>query len=249
MPAPPRRSTAVFSETRLIPASVNTPRRMIRSFVRREGRMTRAQEAALEQYWPRFGVSYANGPPDQQAVFGRRAPLTLDIGPGMGLTTVSLAADHPERDYLAVEVHRPGIGSLLQHAVKNGCSNIRTLNHDAVEVIRDMLPDNSLDQLLILFPDPWPKKRHHKRRLLNAGFARLLRPKLKDHALVYIATDWADYAEQIPEAFELSGYTNLAGAGRRSPRPHWRPLTKFEQRGLKLGHVVNDFVFCRSIGC
>lgn len=220
---------------------------MIRSFVRREGRMTRAQETALEQYWPHYGISYENRLLDQQSAFGRQAPLTLDIGPGMGLTTVSLAAAHPERDYLAVEVHRPGIGSILQHAVKSGCSNIRTLNHDAVEVIQNMLPNNSLDQVFILFPDPWPKKRHHKRRLLNTGFARLLRPRLKEHALVYIATDWSDYADQIPVTFENCGYINVAGPGRASPRPNWRPLTKFEQRGLRLGHGVCDFIFCRSL--
>ncbi|MDZ7734805.1 MAG: tRNA (guanosine(46)-N7)-methyltransferase TrmB [Gammaproteobacteria bacterium] len=220
---------------------------MIRSFVRREGRMTRAQATALEQHWPHYGIDYTARPLNPREIFGRSAPLTMDIGPGMGLTTVSLAAAHPERDYLAVEVHRPGIGSLLQHASGKGLGNIRAINHDAVEVIRDMLADNSLDQVLILFPDPWPKKRHHKRRLLNTAFAELLRPKLRGHALVYIATDWPDYAEQIPGPFENGGYLNLAGRGRVSPRPRWRPLTKFEQRGLRLGHGVSDFVFCRTL--
>lgn len=220
---------------------------MIRSFVRREGRMTVAQAQALEREWPRYGIEFSDIPIRPQALFGRNAPLTLDIGPGMGLTTTSLAAAHPERDYLAIEVHRPGIGSLLHHASKAALNNIRALNHDAVEVIRDMLPDNSLDQVLVLFPDPWPKKRHHKRRLLNGDFARLLRPKLKPHALLYIATDWQDYAEQIPASFEQEGYINLAGPGRAAPRPRWRPQTKFEQRGLRLGHRVADFAFCRTL--
>lgn len=209
--------------------------------------MTAAQAQALEREWPRYGIEYTSTPLDARQLFRRDAPLTLDIGPGMGLTTVGLASACPQRDYLAVEVHRPGIGSLLHHASKAGLTNIRAINHDAVEVIHDMLPDNSLDQALILFPDPWPKKRHHKRRLLNADFARLLRPKLKDHALIYIATDWQDYAEQIPEPFEQNGYINLAGPGRRAPRPYWRPQTKFEQRGLHLGHRVADFVFCRTL--
>lgn len=226
---------------------MSTHQRIIRSYVRREGRMTRAQARALERAWPRYGVEFSPTPVELQSLFGREAPLTLDIGPGMGLTTVGLAAAHPQRDYLAVEVHRPGIGSLLHHAEKAGVRNIRALNHDAVEVIRDMLPDNCLDQVMVLFPDPWPKKRHHKRRLLNAAFARLLRPKLKDHALVYIATDWQDYAEQIPAPFEENGYINLAGPGRWGPRPRWRPLTKFEQRGLGLGHRVADFAFSRSL--
>lgn len=221
--------------------------RQVRSYVRREGRMTRAQEAALKKYWPQYGIDYSPEPIDPQQLFQRRAPLTLDIGPGMGLTTVGLAADHPERNYLAAEVHRPGIGSLLHHMAKAGLGNIRTINHDAVEVLRDMLPDGSLDQVLVMFPDPWPKKRHHKRRLLDTGFVRLLRPKLKDHGLVYVATDWADYAEQIPGVFETNGYLNLAGPGYTSPRPLWRPLTKFEQRGLGLGHGVSDFIFCRTL--
>jgi len=212
--------------------------------VRREGRMTRAQADALTRHWPDYGIEYQPAALEPQAVFGRRAPLTLDIGPGMGLTTVALAAAHPERAYLAVEVHRPGIGSLLHHAAGNRLANLRVIQHDAVEVIRDMLPAHGLDQVLILFPDPWPKKRHHKRRLLNAAFAERLRPKLKDHAVVYVATDWADYAEQIPAAFEETGYVNLAGRERPGPRPRWRPPTKFEQRGLRLGHGVRDFAFC-----
>lgn len=245
MPVPLRRLMAASSD---IPVdnTVTTQPRLIRSFVRREGRMTRAQEQALEDLWPTYGLEFSPATLIPASVFGRPAPLTLDIGPGMGLTTVSLAAAQPQRDYLAVEVHRPGIGSLLHQIRRAGISNVRALCHDAIEVIHNMLADASLDQVLVMFPDPWPKKRHHKRRLLNAEFARLLRPRLKSHALVYVATDWLDYAEQIPAIFENNGYINLAGSGRASPRPRWRPLTKFEQRGLGLGHSVRDFIFCCS---
>lgn len=206
--------------------------------------MTRAQERALAQYWPVYGVGPETGLLPLDQLFERAGPLVLDVGPGMGLTTVALATDRPWFNYLAVEVHRPGLGSLLHHVAAAGLRNVRAVCGDVVEVVRDRLPDRSLDQVLVLFPDPWPKKRHHKRRLLNADFAHLLRPKLKRHARLYIATDWIHYAEQIPVIFEDNGYQNLAGTGRGLPRPHWRPLTKFEQRGLTLGHSVCDFAFC-----
>lgn len=206
--------------------------------------MTRAQEQACERLWPVYGLDYQTQTIFAARLFGRSAPLTLDIGSGMGQTTVSLATANPWRDYLAVEVHRPGIGSLLHQTDRAGIRNIRAISHDVIEVIATMLANASLDQVLVMFPDPWPKKRHHKRRLLDDDFARLLRPKLKNHALVYIATDWSDYAEQICAPFENSGYRNLAGPRRTSPRPHWRPRTKFEQRGLHRGHSVSDFVFC-----
>lgn len=209
--------------------------------------MTRAQEEALEKYWPIYGIEFSQKQIHPDALFGRRsASLVLDIGPGMGTTTVALAKTHPENDYLAVEVHRPGIGSLLRLAAGQQLNNIRVISHDAVEVIRHMLPDNCLSQVLVFFPDPWPKKRHHKRRLLNGAFAKLLSSRLRDHGRICISTDWSDYAETIPDAFEHSGYRNLAGAGRSSPRPRWRPATKFERRGAGLGHAVHDFIFARS---
>lgn len=221
--------------------------RQIRSYVRREGRMTRAQEDALEKYWPDYGIDYSPALLDPDGIFERRgAPLVLDIGPGMGITTAALAQAHPENNYLAVEVHKPGIGSLLRLAAGYNLSNIRVISHDAVEVIRNMLPNNTLAQVLIFFPDPWPKKRHHKRRLLNVVFTGLLRPKLRDHGRVYISTDWADYAATIPVAFEQAGYMNLAGENRCIPRPRWRPETRFEQRGFRLGHAVCDYLFVRS---
>lgn len=218
-------------------------KRLIRSYVRREGRMTRAQERALAGQWADYGVATGTGLLAVDTLFPRPAPLVLDIGPGMGLTTVTLASQRPEFNYLAVEVHRPGLGSLLHHASRAGLRNIRVICGDAVDVIRSRLPESSLDEVLILFPDPWPKKRHHKRRLLNPGFARLLLSKLKDHGRLYIATDWRDYAEMIPAVFEGNGYLNLAGERRWLSRPRWRPLTKFEQRGLKRGHSARDFAF------
>jgi tRNA (guanine-N7-)-methyltransferase len=225
----------------------STPRRQVRSYVRREGRMTRAQQDALARHWAEYGINYTPALLDPDKAFGRRgAPLVLDIGPGMGITTAALAQACPAKNYLAVEVHKPGIGSLLRLAAKHNLGNIRVISHDAVDVIRYMLPDNMLTEALIFFPDPWPKKRHHKRRLLNPRFAGLLLPKLKEHGRVYISTDWEDYAESIPAVFEQTGYVNLAGKNRRSPRPHWRPATKFEQRGMKLGHAAYDYIFARS---
>lgn len=209
--------------------------------------MTRAQEQALATYWRDYGIEFSRSALDIGSVFGRAgAPLVIDIGPGMGATTTTLAQSRPDYNYLSVEVHTPGIGSLLRLAGKYGLSNIRVISHDAIEVIRHMLPANSLSQALIFFPDPWPKKRHHKRRLLNPAFASLLLTRLKDHGRVYVSTDWEDYAESIPAVFENSGYVNLAGAGQRSPRPRWRPVTKFERRGAGLGHAVHDFIFTPS---
>lgn len=205
--------------------------------------MTRAQEFALANHWAQFGCEYRRAQINLEQLFGRDAPCVLDIGCGMGQATLTLAKRYPQRNFLAIEVHRPGVGSLLHGIVANNLHNIRVLSHDSVEVIRDMLPSASIEQALVYFPDPWPKKRHHKRRLLNADFARRLHGCMQNHGRVYIATDWADYAEQIPAAFEANGYTNLAGTGRPTLRPHWRPLTKFEQRGLRLGHAVFDFVF------
>ncbi len=166
----------------------------------------------------------------------------------MGATTVTLALQYPENDYLAVEVHSPGIGSLLRLIARHKLTNIRISNHDVMEVLQEQIPLNSLDAIYIFFPDPWPKKRHHKRRLINAGLLALLKNRMKDHARLYIATDWKDYAEHILAVFtQEADFINLAGNGQYSPRPHWRSLTKFEQRGHKLEHKVWDFAFmCRK---
>lgn len=218
--------------------------RHIRSYVRREGRMTESQRQALDYYWHDFGIPFSREYLDLETVFGRRAPTILDIGTGMGDSCITIAKQHPENNYLAVEVHRPGIGSLLRQIRELKLHNIRILNHDVFEVLQYQLPPLCLDAVYIFFPDPWPKKRHFKRRLINPDFLRTLAKCLKSHGRVYIATDWMDYSESILDAFaEVPGYVNLAGEGLMAPRPYWRPVTKFERRGIKLEHEVFDLVF------
>lgn len=216
----------------------------IRSFVLRQGRITAGQRRALEKYWPEFGVDYQPRILDLDRLFGRQAPKILDIGSGNGDTTVAMAMAHPENDYLAVEVHTPGVGSLLRKISANRLRNIRICNHDVIEVLRWQIPPGSLDSVYLFFPDPWPKKRHHKRRLVNAEFLRLLGRCMQRHARLFIATDWQDYAEHILEVFSRSpDFVNIAGDNNPAPRPHWRESTRFEQRGRRLEHDVIDFVF------
>lgn len=223
--------------------SAGKPRR-IRSYVLRAGRMTDAQQRALERYWPRYGVEFSKALLDLDTLFQRNAPKILDIGTGMGETTATLAGAYTDDDFLAVEVHRPGIGSLLRQIARQHLTNVRVCNHDVIEVLRYQLPPESLDQVYIFFPDPWPKKRHHKRRLIDAVFLRLLKKCLKDGGRIFIATDWEDYAGQIMEVFSRdSDFINLSGVGRYAPRPRWRPDTKFEQRGSRLTHVIRDLAF------
>lgn len=223
---------------------MNTPHRPIRSYVLRQGRVTDAQRRACETLLPRFGIPYSREPLDLDRVFGRAAPRVLEIGFGMGETTERIAAQHPEIDYLGIEVHTPGVGSLLNRIVELGLTNVRVLQHDAVEVLRDMIAPAALDGVHVFFPDPWPKKRHHKRRLIQPPFITLLTSRMRPGALLHIATDWEDYAGRILET--LSGEPLLANtADGYAPRPAYRPLTKFENRGLKLGHGVWDVVFRR----
>jgi tRNA (guanine-N7-)-methyltransferase len=221
-----------------------TSQRPIRSYVLRQGRFSNAQRLAYDTLLPRYGVSYAPSPLDLRQVFGRDAPCIVEIGFGMGDTTADIAAAHPASDYLALEVHTPGVGSLLKHLAGRELTNVRVIQHDAVEVLENMISPGMLDGAHIFFPDPWPKKRHHKRRLVQAPFARLLALRLKPGGYVHVATDWKEYAEQILEV--LSAEPALRNtAGGFAPRPDYRPLTKFEQRGLKLGHGVWDVVFHR----
>lgn len=218
--------------------------RSIRSFVLRAGRMGSGQQRALEEFGPRFVIPYAAAPLDLHGVFGRTAPNILEIGFGMGETTASIAANHPENDYLGVEVHTPGVGALLKRVGAAGLSNVRIVHHDAVEVLEHMLPDACLDGAHIFFPDPWHKKRHHKRRLIQPEFVARLVAKLKPGGYLHLATDWQGYAEQMLSV--LQGETSLENtAPDYAPRPDYRPLTKFEQRGLRLGHGVWDLVFRR----
>jgi len=219
----------------------------IRSFVLRQGRVSNAQARSRETLMPKFGVAYVPEVLDLAAVFGRTAPRVLEIGFGMGETTATIAAAHPEIDYLALEVHTPGVGSLLKQIDERGLANIRIVQHDAVEVVRDMLAPGSLAGIHIFFPDPWPKKRHHKRRLVQTPFIGLLATRLAPGGYIHCATDWQEYAEQMLAV--LAGEPLLENtAAQFAPRPEYRPLTKFEQRGLRLGHGVWDVVFRRRQG-
>jgi len=219
-------------------------RRPIRSYVLRQGRLTDAQRRACDELLPRFGIDYAPGPLDLGRIFGRAAPKILEIGFGMGETTAAIAASHPENDYLGVEVHTPGVGSLLKRIAEAGLSNVRVIRHDALDVLEHMIPAGSLDGVHVFFPDPWPKKRHHKRRLLQPPFLRLLASRMKPGAYLHVATDWQDYAQQILAV--LAGEPLLVNtAPGYASRPAYRPLTKFESRGLKLGHGVWDLIFRR----
>jgi tRNA (guanine-N7-)-methyltransferase len=222
------------------------PQRPLRSYVRREGRITPAQRAALERLWPHFGIDFTGAPLRPEAVFGRLAPLVLEIGFGNGETLAARAQAEPDKDFLGVEVHRPGVGRLLLRAAAAGLTNLRIVCHDAVEVLRDGLGEAALDEVLIYFPDPWPKKRHHKRRLIQPEFARLLAWRLKPGARLCLATDWADYAEQMRAV--LNGeplLRNESPQGGFVPRPPQRPPTKFERRGEQLGHAVFDLAYRR----
>lgn len=218
--------------------------RPIRSFVLRQGRLSTAQQRALDTLKPRFGIPYAAQQLDLAAAFGRTAPHILEIGFGMGETTARIAAAQPHKDYLAIEVHSPGVGSLLKQIGELGLTNIRIVQHDAVEVLRDMIPDASLDGVHIFFPDPWHKKRHNKRRLIQPPFVAQLAQKLRPGGYLHVATDWQDYAEQVLAV--LSAEPALQNtAANFAPRPDYRPLTKFEQRGLRLGHGVWDIIFSK----
>ncbi len=221
--------------------------RTIRSFVRREGRMTPAQERAFERLWARFGVEFAAEPLDLDAVFGRQAKRVLEIGFGNGETLVAQAAADPRRDYIGVEVHRPGAGHCLLAAEKAELHNLRVIVHDAVEVLREQVPAGSLQRVNVYFPDPWPKKRHHKRRLLQPAFLELVAARLEPGGTLRIATDWEHYAGHIDEIVAAS--SSLRVAERREhagDAPLDRPVTKFERRGRRQGHRIVDWRIARS---
>ncbi|MCK5361911.1 MAG: tRNA (guanosine(46)-N7)-methyltransferase TrmB [Gammaproteobacteria bacterium] len=219
--------------------------RPVRSFVRRSARMTPAQRAAIERRWPTYGLEGA-GVLDLDAVFGRRAPRVMEIGFGNGETLVSLAESHPECDYLGVDVYEPGIGRTLAAVAEKHLTNVRLLRGDAVDVLRERVSPASLDTVLLLFPDPWPKKRHHKRRLVQADFVKLVADKLVPGGRFHLATDWQDYAEQMLAVLEAEdAFVNLAGLGNFCTRGTRRPMTKFERRGQRLGHGVLDLRFQR----
>ena len=208
----------------------------------RQGRISKAQRKAYDLLRPRYAVEYSDAPVDLAHVFGRSAPRMLEIGFGMGESTAAIAAEQPQHDFLAIEVHTPGVGSLLKQIEERGLTNVRIVQHDAVEVLQNTLQPGALAGAHIFFPDPWPKKRHHKRRLIQPDFVALLASRLRPGGYVHVATDWEEYAQQILEV--LSAEPTLRNtAAAFAERPAYRPLTRFEQRGLKLGHGVWDVVF------
>ena len=221
--------------------------RKIRSFVLREGRMTPAQERAFELHWHGYGVEFSGQPRDLDALFGRRAARVLEIGFGSGEALAWASERDPDRDYLGIEVHGPGVGRLMNALAASDVRNVRLWRHDAVEVLERELAPDSLDEVRIWFPDPWHKKRHHKRRLIQPAFARLLASRVKLGGLLHLATDWADYAEQMREVLETApAWRNWGGDGGFAQRPSWRIETRFEQRGVRLGHGVWDLLYVRA---
>ncbi|RPE80899.1 tRNA (guanosine(46)-N7)-methyltransferase TrmB [Vulcaniibacterium tengchongense] len=229
------------------PFTVEEGRRQVRSFVLRQGRFTEAQQRAFDELWPRYGLDYRGEPRDFDAVFGRRAPRVLEIGFGNGEALRYAAQRDQARDLIGVEVHAPGVGRLLNGLAADGSDNVRVYRHDAVEVLRHEIADAALDEIRIYFPDPWHKKRHHKRRLVQPEFARLVAAKLAPGGRLHLATDWRDYAEQMWDVLDATpGLANRAGPRGAVPRPEWRPQTHFESRGLKLGHGVWDLLYDRT---
>ena len=232
----------------------------IRSFVLRQGRMSPAQTQALEKLLPVYGIDYREAPLDFAQAFGRAAPTILEIGFGMGETTARIAAAMPEKNFLGLEVHSPGVGALCKLLAERELANVRIIQHDAVEVVQKMLPEGSLAGIHIFFPDPWPKARHHKRRLIQPPFVALLASRLAPGGYLHCATDWEHYAQQMLEVLSAEPRLQNSAPGNASPeaagdvpgsvagyaaRPDYRPITKFETRGLKLGHGVWDVVFVR----
>ena len=220
--------------------------RAIRSFVTRSGRITSAQERALDQLWPRYGVEPGAAPLDLDALFGRRARRVAEVGFGNGDNLLALAAGRPEDDFLGIEVHRPGVGRLLLQLDQRDLHNVRVVCRDAVEVLERCLDGSCLDEILILFPDPWPKKRHHKRRLIQPPFVSLLAERLKSGGVLRVATDWEPYAAEMLTTLSAEGrLRNVAAEGGFVPRPAERSPTRFERRGERLGHQVWDLEFRR----
>lgn len=235
----------LFNNSNIMTDTTDLSKRHIRSYVLRHGRVSPAQQRACETLLPRFGIPYTAQAIELEQVFGRAAPKILEIGFGMGESTATIALAHPENDYLALEVHTPGVGNLLKLIDSQQIANIRIIQHDAVEVLRDMIAANTLDGVHIFFPDPWHKTRHNKRRLIQAPFIAQLVHKLKPGGYIHVATDWQDYAEQTLAVLDAEPLLKNTATD-YAPRPDYRPLTKFEQRGIRLGHGVWDLIFRRK---
>ncbi len=224
----------------------NSPIRKIRSFIRRQGRITQGQQFALDNFWDKYCLD-PNEALDANKIFGRLAPLCVEIGFGNGACLAELAAANPDKDYIGIEVHRPGIGHLMMQLEQQGLQNVRIYCHDAIEILTNNLKDNSLAAVHLFFPDPWPKKKHHKRRIVQASFVDLLALKLQNGGYFHAATDWEHYAEAMLEALSADGrFTNTSPNNTYCGRPAYRPLTKFEQRGIRLGHGVWDLIFMKN---
>lgn len=219
----------------------------IRSFVIRAGRITLGQKNAFDTWWPVFGLSLFKGPIDPEQVFGRKAPLVLEIGFGMGDSLLEMARNEPEKDFIGIEVHPPGVGRLINVAGQEGLRNLRVYMADAMDVLEDCIPNQSIDRLQLYFPDPWHKKKHHKRRILQSAFVQQLRPKLTPGGIFHMATDWQAYAEHMLEVMNAApGFANRFVETGYAPRPDYRPITKFEKRGERLGHGVWDLLFKKT---
>jgi len=227
-------------------APEKTPANRIRSFIRRQGRITQGQQLALDNHWDKYCLD-PNADYDFSQVFGRTAPLIVEIGFGSGDSLAKMAAANPDKDYIGIEVHRPGVGHLMLLLDQLGLTNVRIYCHDAIEIIERKVADNSLAGVHLFFPDPWPKKKHHKRRIVRPSFVELLTRKLQPGGYFHAATDWQNYAENMLEVLSAdSGISNTSDTGDYCERPEYRPLTKFEQRGIRLGHGVWDLVFRKA---
>jgi tRNA (guanine-N7-)-methyltransferase len=230
----------------IMPESAEQPRRGIRSYVIRAGRMTVAQQRAMAELWPRYGLDFSEQPLDVQSVFGRAAPLTIEIGFGNGAHLAERAAIEPQRNFLGVEVHPPGVGALLLAANERELRNLRAIRHDVVEVFHHMLAAGVVDEIEILFPDPWHKKRHHKRRLVQPPFVELLASRLRPGGLLHLATDWEPYAEHMLAVLQhCELLENTMPGGAYAPSPRLRTTTRFEQRGARLGHTTRELLWRR----
>ncbi|MBL4909215.1 MAG: tRNA (guanosine(46)-N7)-methyltransferase TrmB [Alteromonadaceae bacterium] len=218
--------------------------RKVRSFVKREGRLTKAQERAINDHWQTMGLNHSDGAINIAKLFGNDNPLVLEIGFGMGKSLVEMAKNAPKLNFIGVEVHKPGVGACIALAVEQGITNLKVYEHDAIEVLADCIADQSLTTVQLFFPDPWHKKKHHKRRIVQTSFVESIRQKLKVGGVFHMATDWQNYAEcMLDDMKNSAGFENLSPSNDYVPRPDSRPLTKFENRGQRLGHGVWDLQF------
>lgn len=220
-------------------------KRRVRSFVLRTGRLSDFQKNMMEEHWPQFGLDYQNTPLDFQAIYGNDKPVILEIGFGMGKSLVEMAAANPDKNYLGVEVHTPGVGACIAYAVEKAVTNLRIICHDATEILRDAVADASLGGLQLFFPDPWHKAKHHKRRIVQPPFVAQVVQKLQPNGFIHMATDWENYAEQMLEVLSANPHLTNTAPQDFIPRPDFRPLTKFEARGHRLGHGVWDLYFIK----